>query len=102
NLIDAGVTTQSDLDGLQSRVDEVILNAYRKAIDLSVSPRADQKNVHCALETAMFSNARVEKLAEGKPQLNHAPADNPRVQQLAKRSRSGLDETGQPRTNQRA
>jgi len=100
-LIDAGVMTQADLDNLQARVDEVILNAYRKAIDLAVSPRADQKNVRCALEAAMFSNARVEKLADGKPQLNHAPADNPRVQQLAKRSRSGLDEGGQPIPKQR-
>jgi 2-oxoisovalerate dehydrogenase E1 component len=95
NLIDAGVSTQSDVNQLQARVDEIILNAYRKAIDLEVSPRAHQRNVGCTLEAAMFSNARVERLAEGKPQVNHALAENPRVQQLAKRSRSGLDEAGQ-------
>ena len=101
NLIDAGVCTQADLDNLQARVDEIILNAYRKAIDLEISPRAHQKNVGCTLEAAMFSNARVEKLADGKPQVNHALAENPRVQQLAKRSRSGLDEAGQPIPKQR-
>jgi 2-oxoisovalerate dehydrogenase E1 component len=101
NLIDAGVCTQADVDNLQARVDEIILSAYRKAIDLEVSPRAHQKNVGCTLEAAMFSNARVEKLADGKPLVNHALADNPRIQQLAKRSRSGLDETGQPIPKQR-
>jgi 2-oxoisovalerate dehydrogenase E1 component len=101
NLIDAGVCTQADLDNLQARVDQIILNAYRKAIDLAVSPRAHQKNVGCTLEAAMFSNTRVEKLADSKPMVNHALADNPRVQQLAKRSRSGLDDTGQPIPKQR-
>jgi 2-oxoisovalerate dehydrogenase E1 component len=102
NLIDAGVCTQADIDELQARVDEIIFNAYRKAIDLEISPRADQKNVGCALETAMFSNTRVKRLAEGKAQVNLPLAENPRVQQLAKRSRSGVDETGQPIPKQRA
>ena len=102
NLIDAGVCTQADVDKLQVRVDEVILNAYRKAIDLELSPRAHQKNVGCTLEAAMFSNARVEQLAEGKPQVNHSIEENPRVQQLAKRSRSGLDEAGQLIPKQRS
>ena len=46
---------------MQAQVDEIILNAYRKAIDLEISPRADQRNVGCELERAMFSNSRVEK-----------------------------------------
>ncbi len=101
NLIDAGVCTQADVNQLQKSVDDVILNAYRKAIDLDISPRAHQRNVGCTLEAAMFSNARVERLADDKPQVNHALAENPRVQQLAKRSRSGLDEAGQPVPKQR-
>jgi 2-oxoisovalerate dehydrogenase E1 component len=101
NLIDAGVCTQADVDSLKARVDEIILSAYRKAIDLEVSPRAHQKNVGCTLEAAMFSKSRVEKLADGQSQVNHALAENPRVQQLVKRSRSGLDEAGQPIPKQR-
>jgi 2-oxoisovalerate dehydrogenase E1 component len=101
NLVDAGVCAQADIDKMQAWVDDIILNAYRKAIDLSISPRADQKNSACALEAAMFSNARVEKLAEGEPEALHSLAENPRVQQLAKRSRSGLDEAGEPIPKQR-
>jgi 2-oxoisovalerate dehydrogenase E1 component len=41
-------------------------------------------------------------LADGTPEVNHALAENPRIQQLAKRSRSGLDEAGQPIPKQRA
>jgi 2-oxoisovalerate dehydrogenase E1 component len=101
NLVDAGACSQADLDKMQAEVDDVILRAYRKAIDLDVSPRADQRNVGCALEKAMFSNTRVEKLADGKPEVNHPLAENVRTQQLAKRSRSGLDEAGQPIPKQR-
>jgi 2-oxoisovalerate dehydrogenase E1 component len=50
----------------------------------------------------MFSNQRVEKTADAKPEVNHPLAENPRVQQLAKRSRSGFDESGQPIPKQRA
>jgi 2-oxoisovalerate dehydrogenase E1 component len=101
NLVDAGVCTQAEIDKLQEWVDGIIFSAYQKAIDLSVSPRADQKNTGCALETAMFSNTRVEKLAEDHPEVLMPLSENPRVQQLAKRSRSGLDETGQPIPKQR-
>jgi 2-oxoisovalerate dehydrogenase E1 component len=101
NIVDAGACTQSDLDAMQTRVDAIILNAYRKAIDLDISPRADQKNTACELERVMYSNARVEKLADGRPEVNHPLAKNPRVQQLAKRSRSGLDEAGLPIPKQR-
>jgi 2-oxoisovalerate dehydrogenase E1 component len=101
NLVDAGICSQADIDNMQVWVDDIIFKAYQKAIDLEISPRADQKNVGCALEDAMFSNSRVEKLADGKPEVLLPLAENPRVQQLAKRSRSGLDEAGQPIPKQR-
>lgn len=102
SLVDAGACTQNDLNQMQSRVDEIILKAYCKAIDLDVSPRAHQRNVGCSLEAAMFSNGRVEKLAEGLPQVNHSLAENERVRQLAKRNRSGYDESGQLVPKQRS
>ncbi len=102
NIIDAGACTQADLDAMQARIDEIVLNAYRKAIDLKISPRADQKNVGSELERSMFSNERVEKLADDPVEVNHPLAENPRVQQLAKRSRSGLDDAGVPVPKQRA
>jgi 2-oxoisovalerate dehydrogenase E1 component len=101
NLIDAGACSQADVDAMQGAVNAIIMQAYRSAIDLEISPRADQKNAGCPLERAMFSNARVEKMAEGTPEVNLPLAENPRVVQLAKRSRSGLDDAGQPLPKQR-
>jgi 2-oxoisovalerate dehydrogenase E1 component len=101
NLIEAGVCTQADVDQMQTQVDAIILKAYKKAIDLTVSPRSNQKNVGCLLEKVMFSNRRVEKLADRTPETRIALADNPRIAQLARRSRSGLDDDGKPLPKQR-
>lgn len=102
NLIDAGVCSASDIEKQQAWVDELILKAYRKAVDLEISPRASQKEAGCLLEQVMFSNERVEKLDDRKPDvLLPTIEENPRTEQLARRSRSGLDESGQPLPKQR-
>ena len=101
SLIDANVCTQSDLDAMQASVDELILNSYQKAIDLEVSPRANQKNTQCLLEQVMFSDSRVEKMEDRPADTNLPLAENPRTKQLENRSRSGLDENGKPIPKQR-
>jgi len=101
NLIEAGVCTQKDIDELQAQVDELILKAYKKAIDLDISPRADLKQTACLLERVMFSALRVEKLQDGKPEVRIPLEENPRVKQLAGRSRSGLDDSGKPLAKQK-
>ncbi|MDY0168604.1 MAG: thiamine pyrophosphate-dependent enzyme [Thermoguttaceae bacterium] len=101
SIVDAGVCTQDDVDKMQAWVEEVILKAYKKAIDLSISPHADLKKHACLLEQVMFSNTRVEKLGDDKPAVRIPREENPRVKQLAGRSRSGLDESGKPLPKQR-
>ena len=100
-LMDAGVCSQADIDALQEDVDALILRSYQKAVDLEISPRADQKNTACLLEQLMFSNERVEKMEDRPVDVLMPLAENPRVQQLEKRSRHGLDETGKPIPKQR-
>lgn len=100
-LVDAGVCEQSDLDNMQAWVDELIFKSYRKAVDLNVSPRSDQMNARCQLEQAMFSNSRVDKMEDRPAETSLPLAENPRIAQLAKRSRSGLDESGKPLPKQR-
>lgn len=102
NMVDAGACTQADVDRLQAWVDEVILRAYLKAIDLEISPRSDQKNAGCLLEQSMFSNSRVEKMEDRTPDALIPLEENPRIAQLAKRNRSGLDEQGVPLPKQRS
>lgn len=95
-LLDADVLTQDELQAMQAQVDGLILKAYRKAIDLEVSPHADLMPSGSLLEQVMFSNGHEEKLAGDDPVVRIPKEENPRVKQLAKRSRSGLDENGKP------
>lgn len=101
NLIEAGVCSQSDIDEMQAGIDELMLKSYGKAVDLEISPRTDQKSTGCLLEQVMFSDERVEKMDDREPEVLMPLAENPRVQQLARRSRSGLDENGNALPKQR-
>lgn len=94
NIIDAGACTQSDHDEMQAAIDQLVFKAYKKAIDLSISPRSDQKQSHCLLEQVMYSNERIEKLSAAQPDVLLPLDKNPRFEQLARRSRSGLDDAG--------
>jgi 2-oxoisovalerate dehydrogenase E1 component len=95
DLIRAGVCTAADLDAIREQAEALALKAYRKAVDLTVSPRADLKPVGCLLEQATFSNQRVESLDPGRsPEVLMPKEANPRVQQLAGRSRSAFGPDG--------
>lgn len=100
-IVEAGACAQEEIDRMQAWVDEVILKAYKKAIDLAVSPLADLKRTGCLLEQVMFSNLRIEKAHDGVPDVRIPLEENPRVKQLASRSRSGLDNNGKPLPKQK-
>ena len=93
-LVKAGACTPGDLDAMRQRVDDVILRAYRKAVDLNISPRADLKKTGCLLDRTMLSNLKVEKMAGGAPEVLIPRQANPRLKQLAQRSRGAFDPGG--------
>lgn len=94
-LVEANVCTQMDVDELKARAEELCFRAYKKAVDPAVSPRADLKKIGCLLEKTMFSNQKVEKMENGRaPEVLISKEENPRVKQLAQRSRSAFDEKG--------
>lgn len=96
-LVSNGLCEASDLDGIRVNVEERIEAVYRLAIDLNASPRADLYSVGGLLERTMFSNKRVESYAPDRtPETLMPIEENSRVKQLAEKSRSGLDENGQP------
>ena len=101
SIIEAGVCTQEDIDKMQASVDDLIFKAYKKAIDLDVSGNADLKKADCLLERVMFSNQRVPTMEDRTPDVLMPIEENSRLKQLAKRSRSGLDENGKPLPKQR-
>jgi 2-oxoisovalerate dehydrogenase E1 component len=94
-LVEAGASTRDELCEVDQVVDAVVLKAYRKAIDLEISPRADLMPSANLLERAMFSGGRVERFGDAKPDVLIPMEENPRLQQLAKRSRSAFDQAGQ-------
>lgn len=97
NLIASGVWKQSDLDAMQNHIDNVILRAYKNAIDMKISPRSTYKDKGCLLEKVMFSNQKVEKMADAKPDvLIPTIAENPRTKSLAGKSRTGIGPDGKP------
>jgi 2-oxoisovalerate dehydrogenase E1 component len=97
NLINASVFKQTDLDAMQHQVDEAILRAYKRAIDMTISPRSTYKDTGNVLEQVMFSNQKVEKLIDAKPDvLLPTIAENPRVKGFAGKSRVGIDAEGKP------
>ena len=97
SLIDAGVCKQADIDALQKQVGAIILKACSKASDLEISSRPEIKSVGNPLESVMFSDEKVESMDTSRqPEVLITKEENPRVVQLAKRSRSGLDEKGTP------
>ncbi len=101
DLVDAKVCTKKQIEKMQAEVDELIVKAYKKAIDLSVSPHADLKQNDCLLQRVMFSDQRIEKFGDAPVDVRMPLEENPRVKQLAGRSRSGLDENGKPLPKQR-
>jgi 2-oxoisovalerate dehydrogenase E1 component len=95
DLVAANVCTQMDIDQMRADANALVFKAYVKAIDLKISPRADLSKAGSLLEKAMFSNQKVESMETGrKPDVLMPKEENPRVKQLATRSRSAFDEKG--------
>lgn len=96
-LVENSVVSREEIDAINAGVDAIMLRIYKKAIDDAVSPRASLTHGGNLLERTMFSNQRVAKMDESREaEVLLAKADNPRVQQIAKRSRSGVDAQGAP------
>lgn len=94
-LVAAGLADDGELSRVTQWAEDRVFRAYQQAIDLSLSPRADLGRAQCLLDQVMFSNQRQERLLEGTAEVLLPKADNPRVKQLAQRSRSGIGPEGE-------
>jgi 2-oxoisovalerate dehydrogenase E1 component len=95
-LVKALVCTPDDLDILRKKAEELVFKAFQKAIDLKISPRADLKPAGSLLDRVTFSNQKIESFGDGqKPEVLVPKEQNPRLKQLATRSRSAFDAQGQ-------
>ncbi len=95
DLVDAKICTRAEIDQIHDQAEAMILKAFKKAADITISPRSDLKLKNCILERTMFSNQKVESMEPGrKPEVLLSKEENPRVKQLAQRSRSAFDDKG--------
>ena len=93
-LIEAGVATQEVLDDIQAQMKDLIFEMYKLAIDETLSPRMDLVKDNELLGEMMFSNQSVDSLSDAEPEVLMPLAENPRVKQIALKSRFYLDAAG--------
>jgi 2-oxoisovalerate dehydrogenase E1 component len=96
DLIENKVADQSALESVRSSIEELILGAYRLAIDDLVSPRMDLINHPGLIGEMMFSNGSVDAMEDRKPEVQMPREENPRVKQIARKERYAFDEKGNP------
>lgn len=92
-LIAAGVVGQADIDANLATAKEMVLKAFKKAIDPVVSPYLDPAKTNC-IEKVMFSNKVKLALDARAPEVLMKKEDNPQIKRLEGKSRFGLDEKG--------
>ncbi len=90
-LLDNGIAETSALEAMEQRVVEKVTQACRLAVSLEVSPRPRAE----VIEQTMFSNQPADRLEDRRPEVLISRDENPRVQQIARKSRSAYDENGQ-------
>ena len=96
NLVEDGVTKQEELDTIREKVRSDILRIMKLAIDNEISPRLPVETTQPdAIANLMFSNDTVRAFDKGRePEVLLPKEECPRVQQLAKKERFGLDKDG--------
>jgi 2-oxoisovalerate dehydrogenase E1 component len=96
DLVKAGVCDDAKVEQIRKYAEQLAFKACKKAVDLTVSPRAELKKKNNLLEKTLYSNQKVESMEPGrKPDVLMTKEQNPRVIALASRSRSAFDDKGQ-------
>jgi len=97
-LMKNNLLTSSIIDDFKNKVREKIRKTLKLASSLEISPRIKGDFI----EKVMFSNQRKDKMEDGKPEVLMPKEENPRVLSISRKSRFGLDESGNPIPKARA
>jgi 2-oxoisovalerate dehydrogenase E1 component len=93
-MVASGAVDGDALDQAEHEIQELVFSMFQLAADLEVSPRLSLSSE--LVGEVMFSNRRVEKFDERKPELLQDLAENPRVKQIRDKVRTALDQDGKP------
>ena len=92
-LTEAGVATEEELAAVRSQIEEENEKIFLLASDPVISPLNDFKKNPGYVENVLFSNGHAESFSDRVPEVNSLEG-NPRLEQIAKRSRFAYDENG--------
>ena len=89
-LIDAGIATDAQIDGVNEDIKAHITAVLKIATDLTLSPRLDFLKDPDAISRYTFNNGHQVSMAEGTPFVLTAKEENTRVQKIAKKERAAV------------
>mgnify|MGYP006273401975 CR=1 FL=1 len=89
-LTENGIADKEALAGRREELRERLTNVLKLAIDETISPRIEGERI----SSFMFSNTPMERMEEREPEVLITKDENPRVKQIARKSRSAFDENG--------
>jgi 2-oxoisovalerate dehydrogenase E1 component len=93
-LVQNEVLQAADVEKLKQSAVEQIKHILQLAISMDISPRIPMDSE--LIGDLMFSNRKVEKFDERKPEVLMPKEENPRVKALATKERYAFDEQGRP------
>ena len=96
DLIEAGISTETEMDAIKEKTKELISEMFTLAINDEVSPRMDLNNTPGIIGEMMFSDRSVDAMEPGEPEVLMKLEDNPRIQQIARKERFAFDKDGKP------
>jgi 2-oxoisovalerate dehydrogenase E1 component len=91
--LESGVLTEEALDEAEHGAQKMVFEMFCMAADLDVSPRLPLNSE--LVGSVMFSNGRVERFDDRRPEMTLEPADNPRAKQIRGKVRTAFQD-GQP------
>ncbi|WP_303861155.1 thiamine pyrophosphate-dependent enzyme [Alkalibaculum bacchi] len=91
DILEAGMTTEKELDEVKEAAETVIEEVFKLSIDDSVSPRMDLMNEADSIEKYMFSNEKIPSMdTTREPDVLGPKEENTRVKRIAKKERAGI------------
>jgi 2-oxoisovalerate dehydrogenase E1 component len=97
-LVENGIASDKELEAQREAIGVKLLEVVKLAVDDAVSPHLGG----AFIESVMFSNGRVEKFDDRRPELSQAVEENLRVKTLAGKIRYGFDAEGKPVSKNKA
>lgn len=93
-MLEHGIASESEIVAVHAKADSLVFDMFRLSVDLEASPRLPIDSER--IGQVMFSNRRIEKFDDRKPELSQPVEENSRVQQIRGKHRFALDSEGNP------